>query len=251
MSTLLCNGGPEMLRAVGGQTAFWNLRRRVGGLKLPGCPFCGGEAVVCLGLIGTVAHLAVRCSKCGTLTRPMEAEDPETALAACVARWGADSRYMTGAEVLLAPAHPLQSRTKPLQAERNDMTLERKDYILGDEELRELADSTPYPEGGLLEEFLAEAAVVMEAVKIGETNCNDRRAQLLAVMRAFYFLGIRRGGEAYRSALQNAEQANGAEDVPPLSFTLDGLCADLFGEDLSALTLEGWEQISKTFYNLI
>ena len=131
------------------------------------------------------------------------------------------------------------------------MKLERKDYILEDTAIRELSEDTPYPEGGLLEEFLAEAAVVMEAVRSERTGDTDRRKQLLAVMRGFYFLGVRRGGEAYRNTLRIAAQAEGPEDMPPLSFTLDGLCADLFGEDLSALTPEGWEQISKTFYNLI
>lgn len=104
--------------------------------------------------------------------------------------------------------------------------------ILTDEELRSLTEDVPFAEGDSLEAFLKEAAHVMEAVGNDGTDfgCLEYRARLVYLFRAFYFLGVLRGGEAYRWALASEAEADN-EDAA--AFQLDAACADLFVSELA------------------
>ena len=71
-------------------------------LELPPCPFCGGVAQVGLGSINCMSYVLIRCSKCGSSTKPISAgphepqenDNPQlwganvrTAITAAAARW--------------------------------------------------------------------------------------------------------------------------------------------------------------------
>ena len=118
--------------------------------------------------------------------------------------------------------------------------MERKDYILDDSALRDLADTTPYSEGGLLSDFMDEAEEVVEAITKTGVKIKDERARLLFLMRGFYLLGILRGGEEYRGTLQAVEEVEspGMEqtEFERVPFELSDSCADLFADDLNGLT---------------
>lgn len=77
-------------------------------------------------------------------------------------------------------------------------------YILSDEELIELSEGCPMTEGGTLDEFVEEAAVVAQAVAVAGVDLKQLHpnSRALFLMRAFYFLGILRGGESYREELR-------------------------------------------------
>lgn len=109
---------------------------------------------------------------------------------------------------------------------------ERK-YILSDDDLLELSEGTPLTEGGILEDLLDAADQVAEAVRASGVNLSalDDRARSLFYMRAFYFLGVLRGGEAYRAELLLEDDA-GTDEPPQVRFELSDSCADLFADDL-------------------
>lgn len=111
--------------------------------------------------------------------------------------------------------------------------MKEKKYILSDDDLLELSEEAPLTEGGTLEDFLSEAEQVAGAVERTEVSFSglDLRAKALFYMRAFYFLGMLRGGEAYRGELLLDDDINA--DIPDdLSFRLESGCADLFAADL-------------------
>lgn len=98
-------------------------------------------------------------------------------------------------------------------------------------DLAELSEGTPLSEGGGLMEFQAEAKAVAAALKKAGTHAVkalDGPARSLFLMRAFYFLGVFRGGEAARAAILDNEAKDGA-------FQLSDACMELFAEDLKAL----------------
>lgn len=97
--------------------------------------------------------------------------------------------------------------------------MKEKKYILSDDELLELSDSAPMIEGGTLEDFLSEAEQVAEAVQKAKVSFFglDLRGKALFYMRAFYFLGVLRGGEAYREELLLDDDIN-AEELPQVPF---------------------------------
>ena len=111
--------------------------------------------------------------------------------------------------------------------------MNEKKYILSDDELLDLSEFNTLTEGDGLEELLEEARHVAEAVRqTGERlNGMDKKARVLFYMRAFYFLGILRGGEAYRFYLMmgNDDSARRPRQIP---YTLDGLCTEIFADDL-------------------
>lgn len=111
--------------------------------------------------------------------------------------------------------------------------MNEKKYILPDDELLDLSEAAPLTEGGTLEELLGEAQHVAEAVeKTGERlNGMDKKARALFYMRAFYFLGVLRGGEAYRASLLLDNDIN-AEELPQAAFELSDSCAELFADEL-------------------
>lgn len=77
-------------------------------------------------------------------------------------------------------------------------------YILSDADIMELSEGCPMTEGGTLDEFVEEAAVVSQAVAVAGVDLKQLRpnSRALFLMRAFYFLGILRGGESYREELR-------------------------------------------------
>lgn len=81
-------------------------------------------------------------------------------------------------------------------------------YILSDKDIMELSECCPMSEGGTLEDFVCEAAVVGQAVKETGVNLQQLRpiSRALFLMRAFYFLGIIRGGESYREEIYTIDE---------------------------------------------
>lgn len=121
--------------------------------------------------------------------------------------------------------------------------MEENKYILPDDELMELSELAPLTEGGTLDDFLAEAKEVMRAIDEAEADDGvlvDDKAWALYLMRGFYFLGMLRGGEAYRAALLIDDGKS--DDVPEaVPFALDKGCTDDFvwavqGEPTETLT---------------
>lgn len=106
--------------------------------------------------------------------------------------------------------------------------------ILSDEELRFLSEYTPYAEGGLLSEFEEEGKQVVQAIAQANTQVTDKRARRLLLLRGFYFLGVLRGAEAYRTAVLEAVKPE-LSAHEPLPFELDEGCAQLFADDLNQL----------------
>ena len=90
-------------------------------------------------------------------------------------------------------------------------------YILTDEELLELSEDAPCTQGGLLSDFLDEIKVAFQATKNEWAALKNEKARVLFLMRAVYFLGIQRGGEAYRVELQ---VENDMEESEPMTFKL-------------------------------
>lgn len=119
-------------------------------------------------------------------------------------------------------------------------------YILPDDELMELSELAPLTEGGALDELLNEAKEVMRAIDAAKADDGvlvDDRAWALYLMRGFYFLGILRGGEAYRAAL--LDDVPGADEPPTVPFALSESCTDLFVKDLEGEPSETLEAIYK------
>ena len=110
--------------------------------------------------------------------------------------------------------------------------MNEKKYILSDDDLLELSEETPLTEGGILDDLLDAADQVAVAVRASGVNLSalDDRARSLFFMRAFYFLGVLRGGEAYRAKLLDDD--DGADEPPQVHFELSDSCADLFADDL-------------------
>ena len=60
-----------------------------------------------------------------------------------------------------------------------------------------------------------------------------RPARALFLMRGVYFLGILRGGEAYRASLLLNDNLN-ADERPTVPFELSESCTDLFVQDVQS-----------------
>ena len=106
-------------------------------------------------------------------------------------------------------------------------------YILTDEELMELSEYALCTEGGLLSDFLNEVKVAVEATKNEWAALKNEKARILFLMRAVYFLGIQRGGEAYRVELQ---VANDMEESEPMAFALSESASSTALWDLECLS---------------
>lgn len=122
-----------------------------------------------------------------------------------------------------------------------------ENYILSNDELFDLSESAPLTEGGTLDELLDEAKEVMRAIdeaKADDGVLVDNRAWALHLMRGFYFLGILRGGEAYRATL--LDDIPGADEPSTVPFALSESCTDLFVKDLAGEPSETLEAIYKT-----
>lgn len=98
-------------------------------------------------------------------------------------------------------------------------------------DLAELSEDTPLSEGDGVAEFQEEAEAVAAALKgsgVPAGKVPAGRARSLFLMRAFYFLGVFRGGEAARATILDDEAENG-------DFQLSDVCTELFAGDLAAL----------------
>ena len=79
--------------------ALASVKHHAEALNLPSCPFCGGEAQVCLGVINCTFHVVIRCGRCGSMTGSIDAgshepselrpwaENVRTAITAAAVRW--------------------------------------------------------------------------------------------------------------------------------------------------------------------
>lgn len=116
--------------------------------------------------------------------------------------------------------------------------MEENEYIFSDGDLLDLSESAPLTEGGPLSDLLSEAQAVAGAIK--KTGVDLSRlcpqARALFLMRGFYFLGMLRGGEAYRATL--LDDIPGAVDRPTVPFELSEVCADLFAKELEGQPTE-------------
>lgn len=123
--------------------------------------------------------------------------------------------------------------------------METKKYILSNEAIRNLTDTTPFSEGepvGFLEDgdgcgfwMAAEEVAVASAVQAAKLTTGQARA--LFHMRSFYFLGVIRGAEEYRSMLTEDMES---ENAP---FSLDECCSQEFRESLEAMPPEEFQRL--------
>ncbi len=110
--------------------------------------------------------------------------------------------------------------------------MENQAYLLPDEEIRDLSEAAPFTEGGTVEDLLNEAAVVRDAVERAVSELPAGPASAVLLLRGFYFLGVQRGGEAYRSALALQEDPK-AEIAEPMPFHLSGTWTSLWAGELA------------------
>ena len=102
-------------------------------------------------------------------------------------------------------------------------------HILDNDALDEIADATPYQEGGDLEDFMSEVETIAQALKSLPQPKNARH-KALYLMRAFYLLGVKRGAGEYRNSILIEL---GAEDIfNETPFALSEWCAGDFCEEL-------------------
>lgn len=113
-------------------------------------------------------------------------------------------------------------------------------YFLG-MDLADLAEAAPLSEEAGVSEFLEESrelAAAVNEIDIGLSKVKNPRIRALFLMRAFYLLGVFRGGEAARSVLLDEAVASGR-------FSLSRACALLFLDELkgmNSLALEATSQ---------
>ena len=115
------------------------------------------------------------------------------------------------------------------------MNVNLETILLENEELKFLSEYTPYAEGGILSEFEEEGKRVAKALAQVNTQVADKRAKRLLLLRGFYFLGVLRGAEAYRTVVLDEVQPEHPDD-DPLPFELDEVCAQLFADGLNRLS---------------
>lgn len=121
--------------------------------------------------------------------------------------------------------------------------------ILTDDELRSLADWTDFSEGegigfrelsGELAGGFPAALRAVAAAASGEAERLPGPERVLFLCRAFYFLGVLRGGEAYRDSLECDMEAELPE---PLPFELDDFAAADFKDGLLELKPEDRDKL--------
>lgn len=116
---------------------------------------------------------------------------------------------------------------------------QRDKGILSDAELLELSELTAFTEGeglcwGVENEepvggFWSLAEEVAKATATGAVKLRTGQERALFAMRAFYLLGVLRGGEAYRNCVIDADTEPEFKDLP---FQLDQMAAEDFADDL-------------------
>ena len=115
------------------------------------------------------------------------------------------------------------------------MNVNLETILLENEELKFLSEYTPYAEGGILSEFEEEGKRVAKALAQVNTQVADKRAKRLLLLRGFYFLGVLRGAEAYRTVVLDEVKPE-YPDADPLPFELDEVCTQLFADGLNQLS---------------
>lgn len=115
------------------------------------------------------------------------------------------------------------------------MNVNLETILLENEELKFLSEYTPYAEGGILSEFEEEGKRVAKALAQVNTQVADKRAKRLLLLRGFYFLGVLRGAEAYRTVVLDEVKPE-YPDADPLPFELDEVCTQLFADGLNRLS---------------
>lgn len=120
--------------------------------------------------------------------------------------------------------------------------VQRPAYVLSDDELKSLSEFTPYSEGDAflwvidmgkkVGGFWGIAEEVARATAADAVQISSGQGRALLAMRAFYFLGVLRGGEAYRRLVAPEEEDEKLLDLP---FEVD---SELFAEDLEAMPPE-------------
>ena len=120
--------------------------------------------------------------------------------------------------------------------------VQRPAYVLSDDELKSLSEFTPYSEGDAflwvidmgkkVGGFWGIAEEVARATAADAVHLRSGQARALLAMRAFYLLGVLRGGEAYRRLVAPEEEDEKLLDLP---FEVD---SELFAEDLEAMPPE-------------
>lgn len=110
--------------------------------------------------------------------------------------------------------------------------MNKQAYFLPDEEIQNLSEAAPLTEGGTVEDLLREAAVVRDAIERAVPELPAGQARAVLLLLGFYFLGVQRGGEAYRSELALQESAK-AESLEPASFSLSESCMGFWLDELS------------------
>lgn len=120
--------------------------------------------------------------------------------------------------------------------------LQRPAYVLSDEALLSLSETTLYGEGDnclwYVEDgkpvggFWSIAEEVARATAADAVQISSGQGRAILAMRAFYFLGVLRGGEAYRRLVAPEEEFEKLIDLP---FTV---YSELFAEDLEAMPPE-------------
>lgn len=123
--------------------------------------------------------------------------------------------------------------------------METKKYILSDEDIRDLTDTTPFPEGesvGFLEDgdgcgFWLAAEEVAAASAAQAAKLTTGQARALFHMRSFYFLGVLRGAEEYRHTLTDKFE------LKTIPFSLDDCCSEEFREDLENMPPEDFQRL--------
>nr|WP_326215447.1 hypothetical protein [uncultured Oscillibacter sp.] len=126
--------------------------------------------------------------------------------------------------------------------------LQRPAYVLSDEALLSLSEYTPYSEGDAflwvidigkkVGGFWGIAEDVARAIAADAIHLRSGQARALLAMRAFYFLGVLRGGEAYRSLV-----AGNDDDEPEFKDLPFEVFSQLFVEDMNDLPEEEFNSI--------
>lgn len=129
--------------------------------------------------------------------------------------------------------------------EKTEVFMDEKEYILSDEHIRSLTDTTPLSEGdtvGFLEDgdgygfwLAAEEVAVASAVQAAKLTTGQARA--LFHMRSFYFLGVLRGAEEYRYSLTDKFE------LKTIPFSLDDCCSQEFRESLEEMKPEEFQRL--------
>ena len=120
---------------------------------------------------------------------------------------------------------------------------QRPEYVLSDEALLSLSEYTPYSEGDAflwvidigkkVGGFWGIAEDVARAIAVDAVHLRSGQARALLAMRAFYLLGVLRGGEAYRFLVAGSDDEK--PDFKDLPFEV---YSDIFVDDLNELTPE-------------